>query len=65
VTSVLVRQFAGNVQQRLAAIERGEDPERAGVAAPASGLAIGIQATRMALGRVFRRFFMPYQPGRA
>jgi len=64
VTSVLIRQFAGTVQQRLGAIQRGEDPERAGVASPASGLAIGMQATKMALTRVFRRFFMPYQPGR-
>ena len=27
-----------------------------------SGLAIAMRATRMALMRVFRRFFLPYQP---
>ena len=28
----------------------------------ASGFAIGLRAARMALMRVFRRFFLPYQP---
>lgn len=65
VTSVLIGQFAGTVQHRIGAIQRGEDPKHAGVAAPASGLAIGMRATGMALKRVFRRFFLPYQPGRA
>ena len=31
-------------------------------AAPAGGFSIGMQAMRMALMRVFRRFFLPYQP---
>ena len=31
-------------------------------AAPAGGLTIGIRAAWMALCRVARRFFMPYQP---
>jgi len=31
-------------------------------AAPASGFAIGVRAAWMALKRVARRFFLPYQP---
>jgi uncharacterized protein len=61
VTAVLMGQFATNMQNRIEARERGEDPATA-AAAPASGFAIGMQATWMALMRVFRRFFLPYQP---
>lgn len=60
VTTVLMGQFADNAQQRIAALERGETV--AASAAPAGGLSIGLQAMRMALMRVFRRFFLPYQP---
>jgi carbon monoxide dehydrogenase subunit G len=60
VTTVLMGQFADNAQQRIAALERGETV--AANAAPAGGLSIGLQAMRMALMRVFRRFFLPYQP---
>jgi len=64
VTSVLMRDFSANMQDRIERIERGESPEQiaAGAATPASGLAIGFRAAMMALTRVFRRFFMPYQP---
>jgi carbon monoxide dehydrogenase subunit G len=64
VTSVLMRDFSANMQDRIERIERGETPEQiaAASAAPASGLAIGFRAAMMALTRVFRRFFMPYQP---
>jgi carbon monoxide dehydrogenase subunit G len=61
VTAVLMRQFATNMQNRIDAIERGDSSQLAG-AAPASGFAIGVRAMRMALLRVFRRFFLPYQP---
>src|ERR1700745_4079840 len=60
VTAVLMRDFSTNLQNRIAAAERGE-AVRAN-AAPASGLAIGLRAMRMALTRVFGRFFLPYQP---
>ena len=43
-------------------IERGEDPDQRHDRRSASGFAIGVRALRMALGRVFRRFFLPYQP---
>jgi len=61
VTTVLMGQFADNAQQRIGALARGESVENM-TAKPASGLSIGIQAARMALMRVFRRFFLPYQP---
>jgi carbon monoxide dehydrogenase subunit G len=61
VTTVLMGQFADNAQRRIDALQWGESLE--GLAAkPASGLSIGLQAMRMALTRVFRRFFLPYQP---
>jgi uncharacterized protein len=64
VTSVLMRDFSANMQDRIERIERGESPEQiaAAAATPASGLAIGFRAAMMALTRVFRRFFLPYQP---
>ena len=63
VTTVLMGQFASNMQHRIGALERGES--LGGVqASSASGLSIGLQAARMALMRVFRRFFLPYQPAR-
>ncbi|MBB3042373.1 SRPBCC domain-containing protein [Nocardioides soli] len=61
VTTVLMGQFADNAQRRIDALERGESVD-ALTAKPASGLSIGLQAMRMALLRVFRRFFLPYQP---
>ena len=62
VNAVLLRDFSVNVQNRIDAIARGLDPDSVAAAKPASGLAIGLQATKMALLRVFRRFFLPYRP---
>ena len=62
VTSVLMNDFATNMQNRLGAIARGLSLDQVVSARPASGLAIGLRATRMALARVFSRFFLPYQP---
>jgi uncharacterized protein len=62
VTAVLMQQFATNMQNRIEARERGEDPDTVASAAPASGLTLGLRAAGMALMRVFRRFFLPYQP---
>jgi uncharacterized protein len=61
VTKVLMGQFADNAQRRIDALQRGESVDDL-AAKPASGLSIGLQAMRMALMRVFRRFFLPYQP---
>ena len=62
VTAVLMRDFATNMQSRITAIERGLSPDSVGAAAPASGLTIGLRAMRMALLRVWKRFFAPYEP---
>ena len=62
VSSVLMRDFATTMQDRIERIERGESAEQvaAAGASPASGLALGLRAALMALSRVFRRFFLPY-----
>lgn len=64
VTSVLMRDFSVNMKDRIDRIDRGESAEQiaAATASSASGLAIGLRAALMALTRVFRRFFAPYQP---
>jgi uncharacterized protein len=64
VTSVLMRDFSVNMQDRINRIERGESAEQiaAATASPARGFTLGLRAARMALTRVFRRFFAPYQP---
>jgi uncharacterized protein len=59
VTAVLMRDFSANMASQIAAAERGETVQAA--AAPAGGFAIGLRAALMALRRVFRRFFVPYQ----
>ena len=59
VSSVLMRDFSANMARRIAGAEGGETAQAA--AAPAGGLAIGLRAALMALRRVFRRFFVPYQ----
>jgi len=63
VSSVLMRDFAANMQDRITRIDRGESASQlaASSATPASGFALGLRAARMALTRVFRRFFLPYQ----
>ena len=61
VTSVLMRDFATNLQDGITRLDRGESLDGAQpAAAQASGLAIGLQAALMALRRVYRRFFLPY-----
>jgi len=63
VTSVLMRDFSVNMADRINRIDRGETPEQiaAAGATSASGLTLGLRAAVMALTRVFRRFFVPYQ----
>jgi carbon monoxide dehydrogenase subunit G len=62
VTAILMRDFATNVQTRIDAIKRGVSPDSVGSASSAGGFAIVLRAARLALGRVLRRFFLPYQP---
>jgi uncharacterized protein len=61
VTAVLMREFAVNLQDGMARLDRGESLEGGAAARQASGLAIGLQAALMALRRVYARFFLPYQ----
>ena len=63
VSAVLMRDFSANMQDRIKRIERGESAEQiaAAAATPAGGFTLGLRAALMALNRVFRRFFMPYQ----
>ena len=60
VTAVLMRDFSANLADQIARAERGESSSQASTAA-AGGLGIGLRAAMMALRRVFRRFFVPYQ----
>ena len=62
VSAVLMRDFSVNLADRIDRAERGErvtGPAHA--ASPASGVTLGMRAALMALRRVFRRFFVPYQ----
>jgi hypothetical protein len=63
VTSVLMRDFATNMQTRIDAIEKGLSPDQI-KSGSAGGFTIALRAMRMALARVARRFFLPYQPNR-
>ena len=64
VTAVLMRDFSANMQNRIERLDRGESAEQiaASAATPARGFTLGMRAALMALSRVFRRFFLPYQP---
>jgi hypothetical protein len=50
------------MQDRIERLDRGEAVSASAGAAPARGLTLGLRAALMALTRVFRRFFLPYQP---
>jgi carbon monoxide dehydrogenase subunit G len=64
VSAILMRDFATNMQSRIERLNLGESPEQiaASAAAPARGFTLGLRAAMLALTRVFRRFFLPYQP---
>ena len=62
VTAVLVKQAASNMQARMTAISKGLDPNSVVGAKSASGLSIGLNAAKRAIGRVLARFFLPYTP---
>jgi hypothetical protein len=53
------------MQDRIERLDRGETPEQINAAAGSGsvgGIALAFRAGRLALSRVFRRFFLPYQP---
>jgi uncharacterized protein len=64
VSAILIRDFAAAMQDRIERLDRGESAEQlaAAGARSAQGFTIAVRAARMALTRVFRRFFLPYQP---
>jgi uncharacterized protein len=64
VSGVLMRDFSANMQDRIERLDRGESAEQIAAAGgnSASGFGLAFRAARMALTRVFRRFFLPYQP---
>ena len=65
VSAVLIRDFSANMQDRMARLARGETAEQisaAGAGSSVGGFTIAMRAARLALMRVFRRFFLPYQP---
>jgi hypothetical protein len=59
-----MRDFSAAMQDRIERLERGETAEQIAAAgnSSAQGFTIAVRAARMALMRVFRRFFLPYQP---
>lgn len=59
VSAVLMRDFSANMANRIAGGGQGQGAQAG--AAPAGGFSIALSAARMALRRVFRRFFVPYQ----
>jgi uncharacterized protein len=64
VSAVMMRDFSANMQDRIERIERGESAEQIAASAGGNsvqGVTLAMRATRMALTRVFRRFFLPYQ----
>jgi uncharacterized protein len=62
VSAILMRDFATNMQTRISALERGVATEQLTTSAPAGGFTIGLRAAWLALKRVGRRFFLPYEP---
>ncbi len=64
-SAILIRDFSANMQDAMARLDRGETAEQIAAAASGSsvkGFTMALRATRMALMRVFARFFLPYQP---
>lgn len=61
VSAVMLRDFAANLEARIQAYDRGESFDALAPKA-AGGLSLGFAAVWMALKRVGRRFFLPYQP---
>lgn len=64
VTGVLMQTFAECLQFNITNQGTGGTMTAVRAAKPASGFAIGVRAARMALTRVFARFFLPYDRNR-
>jgi hypothetical protein len=64
-SAIMMRDFSANMQDRIERLERGETVEQINAAASGSqvkGFTLAMRAARLALSRVFRRFFLPYVP---
>jgi hypothetical protein len=64
-SAIMMRDFSANMADRIARLDRGESLEQINAAAGGNtvgGFALAVRAARLALTRVFRRFFLPYQP---
>jgi uncharacterized protein len=64
-SAIMMRDFVATMADRITRLERGESAEQIAAAAAGSsvgGFALAVRAARLALARVFRRFFLPYQP---
>jgi uncharacterized protein len=64
-SAIMMRDFSANMQDRIERLERGESVDQLNAASAGSsvgGFSLAMRAARLALTRVFRRFFLPYQP---
>src|ERR1700745_1817955 len=64
-SAIMMRDFAATMADRITRLDQGESAEQIGAASSGSsvgGIALAMRAARLALARVFRRFFLPYQP---
>jgi carbon monoxide dehydrogenase subunit G len=64
-SAILLRDFSANAAGRIARLERGETaglPAGAAAGSSIGGFSLAMRAAALALARVFRRFFLPYQP---
>jgi carbon monoxide dehydrogenase subunit G len=64
-SAIMMRDFAATMADRITRLERGESASEIAAASAGSavgGFALAVRAARLALARVFRRFFLPYQP---
>jgi carbon monoxide dehydrogenase subunit G len=64
-SAIMMRDFSANMRDRIERLQRGETADQVNAAAAASsvgGFSLAMRAARLALARVFRRFFLPYQP---
>lgn len=63
-SAIMMRDFSANMADRIGRLERGETPEQIDAATgggSVGGVTLAMRAARLALSRVFRRFFLPYQ----
>jgi uncharacterized protein len=62
VSAVMMRDFSATMADRIERLERGESLEQITASGTSvHGFTLAMRAARMALARVFRRFFLPYQ----